>query len=172
MFESNDTYVEEAVKSAETKKQSTVKNCFLALTIILLAATAIMPNLIFTILLIVSAIFTILKFSEKNVEYEYIYTNGSLDVAKIINNSKRKKVVSVESADVMMIAELGTNEALKYDNANMKFFDCSAHNEEKTDYILVGHSQEKDFDFKMLFTPGEKLMNAMKRYNKQKIYEK
>ena len=107
----------------------------------------------------------------KNIEFEYDYTNGSLEIAKIINNEKRKKIVSVESAEIRQIAAIGTNESLKYDNVKMKIYDCSAHDENVKDYILVAHNEEKNYDFKVLFSPSEKLINAMKKYNKRDIYE-
>ena len=106
----------------------------------------------------------------RNIEYEYDYTNGSLEIAKIIDNSKRKKIVNVESAEVKLVAEIGTNESLRFDHVKLKTFDCSAHDSEMKDYILVAHNEAKGYDFKVLFTPSDKLLTAMERYNKRDIY--
>ena len=174
MFESNDTFVEDAVKVRETPASKQRKLGLVAVLACLLGTTVSTTGiiqLVLAILLIVDAIMVIREFVyNKNVEYEYDYTNGSLEIAKIINNEKRKKIVTIESAEIKMVAEVGTNESLKYDHVQLKTYDCSAHNEEQKDYILVAHSEAKGNDFKVLFTPSDKLLTAMEKYNKRDIY--
>ena len=174
MFETNDTFVEEAVKVIETAQYKTKKTAAALVTFVLLVGTVGFSRgiltIIMAILLIIMGIFTIILYTNKNIEYEYDYTNGSLEIAKIINNEKRKKVVNIESNEVKMVAAVGTNESLKYDHVQLKTYDCSAHDSELKDYILVAHSEAKGNDFKVIFNPSEKLLSAMKRYNKQDIY--
>ncbi len=174
MFETNDTFVEEAVKVIETAQYKTKKTAAALITFVLLVGTVGFSRgiltIIMAILLIIMGIFTIILYTNKNIEYEYDYTNGSLEIAKIINNEKRKKVVNIESNEVKMVAAVGTNESLKYDHVQLKTYDCSAHDSEQKDYILVAHSEAKGNDFKVIFNPSEKLLSAMKRYNKQDIY--
>ena len=174
MFETNDTFVEEAVKVIETAQDKTKKTGAAVVTFLLLVATVTYSRgiltIIMAILLIIMAIFTIILYTNKNIEYEYDYTNGSLEIAKIINNEKRKKVVNIESNEVKMVAAVGTNESLKYDHVQLKTYDCSAHDSEQKDYILVAHSEAKGNDFKVILIPTDKLLNAMERYNKREIY--
>ncbi len=173
MFESNDTFVEEAVKSIETPAEKTKKMIFIAGTIIFFLATLVFSGvfkLISAVLLIIFAIFTFIILGSKNIEFEYDYTNGSLEIAKIINNEKRKKIVSIESNEVKLVAAVGTNESLKYDHVELKTYDCSAHDDTVKNYILVAHSEEKGNDFKVIFSPSDKLISAMERYNKRDIY--
>lgn len=55
----------------------------------------------FSFLLIAGALFGAFKLSCRfNVEYEYIVTNGTMDIDKIINKSSRKRVLSFELATV------------------------------------------------------------------------
>ncbi|MCR5580339.1 MAG: DUF6106 family protein [Pseudobutyrivibrio sp.] len=171
MFESNDTFVEDAVKSIETGEDKAKRLGCIAICIILLCCVVMgVYTIISAVLLIIFGILTIIILGNKNIEYEYDYTNGSLEIAKIIDNAKRKSVVSIESSEVKLVAALGTNESLKYDHVKLKTYDCSAHNSELKDYILVAHNEAKGYDFKVIFTPSEKLLNAMKKYNKQDIY--
>ncbi|SDB45563.1 hypothetical protein SAMN02910298_02289 [Pseudobutyrivibrio sp. YE44] len=174
MFESNDTFVEDSVKVVETAQDKTRKLGLMAMCLVSLGGFTVMNNhlkYIFLIVFIVMMIIDlILIVNNKNVEYEYDYTNGSLSIAKIIDNSKRKELLTVESAQLKMVAAMGTNESLKYDHVKLKTYDCSAHNEELKDYILVAHNEEKGYDFKVLFTPSDKLLTAMERYNKRDIY--
>ena len=96
MFETNDTFIEEAVKVIETAQDKTKKTGATIATCLLLLGTVTFSRgiltLIMAILLIIIAIYTIILYTNKNIEYEYDYTNGSLEIAKIINNEKRKKV--------------------------------------------------------------------------------
>ena len=173
MFETNDTFIEEAVKSKETSSEKTKKIACITATIIFLLGTLLtwgVFKIISVVLFMIFAILTYIILGNKNIEYEYDYTNGSLEIAKIINNEKRKKVVTVESSELKMVAAVGTNESLKFDHVQLKIYDCSAHNDEVKDYILVAHSEAKGNDFKVIFNPSEELLNAMKRYNKRDIY--
>ncbi|QFJ54114.1 DUF6106 family protein [Pseudobutyrivibrio xylanivorans] len=174
MFESNDTFVEEAVKVIETAQERNRKLGLMAMCLVSLGSFTVMNNhlkyifLIAFIVLMLIDLFLIVN--NKNVEYEYDYTNGSLSIAKIIDNSKRKELLTVESAQLKMVAAVGTNESLKYDHVKLKTYDCSAHDEEIKDYILVAHNEEKGYDFKVVFSPSDKLLDAMSRYNKRDIY--
>ncbi|SHJ19171.1 DUF6106 family protein [Pseudobutyrivibrio xylanivorans] len=174
MFESNDTFVEDSVKVLETAQDKQRKLGLMAMCLVSLGGFTVMDNhlkyifLIAFIVMIVIDLFLIVN--NKNVEYEYDYTNGSLEIAKIIDNSKRKKVVTIESSEIKMVAAMGTNESLRFDHVQLKTYDCSAHNEELKDYILVAHSEAKGNDFKVLFTPSDKLLTAMEKYNKRDIY--
>ena len=174
MFETNDTFVEEAVKVKESSQEKSKKLASIAITIILLYSTISLARgiliIISAILLIAFGIYTIILYTNKNIEYEYDYTNGSLEIAKIIDNSRRKKVVAVESSEIRLVAAIGTNESLKFDHVKLKTYDCSAHDEEQKDYILVAHSEAKGNDFKVIFNPSEKLLSAMEKYNKRDIY--
>ena len=174
MFESNDTFGEDAVKVRENASSKQRKAALVAVLVILLATTVStvgILQLVLAILLIVDSIMVLREFVyNKNVEYEYDYTNGSLEIAKIINNEKRKKIVTIESAEIKLVAAMGTNESLKFDHVQLKTYDCSAHDEEQKDYILVAHSEAKGNDFKVLFTPSDKLLTAMEKYNKRDIY--
>lgn len=50
----------------------------------------------------------ILIFSKKNLEYEYIITNGDMDVAAIYNKSTRKKKLSFVLSEINMIVPTGS----------------------------------------------------------------
>lgn len=168
MFESNDTFVEQVVKARSTAKDNLPRYIFIALSIVSLLLSVVIPFLsaIFVFFIVMTYVFW-----ANNHEYEYDYTNGSLVIAKITNNSKRKVIASVESSEVKMVAAVGTNEALRYDHLNLKTVDCSAHDEKVKNYVLVAHDDKKNCDYKIVFNPNEKLLNAMKRYNRHEIFE-
>ena len=55
----------------------------------------------FSLLLAAGALFGAYKLCTRfNLEYEYIVTNGTMDIDKIINKSSRKRILSFELATV------------------------------------------------------------------------
>ena len=91
MFESNDTFVEDAVKSKETSEDKIKKAASIVAAVVFLGATVVTAGIVqiaSIVLLIVNAVIAFILIGNKNIEYEYDYTNGSLEIAKIINNSK------------------------------------------------------------------------------------
>lgn len=169
MFESNDTFVEQVVKSKATAMDKMPRTILLVATILLFLASIVVAPSLFIVAVILGVL--TYMFWPVNFEYEYDYTNGSLVIARITNNSKRKVIASVESAEVRLIAAEGTNESLRYDHVQLKTIDASAHVEDMKNFVLVAHDDKKNADYKIVFNPNEKLLNAMKRYNKREIFE-
>ena len=58
------------------------------------------PSVLLTILSIVAAAFLFFAKDNFRVEYEYIFTNGSLDFAKVLSGAKRKELGSMTVANV------------------------------------------------------------------------
>ncbi|MGI6188396.1 MAG: hypothetical protein GX041_08125 [Clostridiales bacterium] len=44
--------------------------------------------------------------NNQRIEYDYTFTNGILDIAKIINNSKRKKLLSLDVKEFEVVAPI------------------------------------------------------------------
>ena len=60
-------------------------------------------------------------------EYEYLFTNGDLEISKIVNKSTRRSLIEVSDTDIQSIkkfysdAEKGLNESFKiYDSKKPK----------------------------------------------------
>lgn len=95
-----DTYKEQMVKKAANSTDQIKKNALIILGIslagIILAFSLMLPSLImigiFAAIGIFYGVFYLLK--DFNIEYEYLYTNGDIDIDKIIGQRKRKRLVS------------------------------------------------------------------------------
>ena len=53
------------------------------------------PSLVFSLVLIGLAVLLFLKKDTLRVEYEYTFTNGTLDISQVLNNSKRKYLAEI-----------------------------------------------------------------------------
>lgn len=96
-----DTFFEQIVKVKKTPKEraAVVGIVVLALAIIVLAFLFVYPP--FSLLLAAGAAFGAYKLiSFTSIEYEYIFTNGDLDIDKIVAKASRKRMVSVKCANI------------------------------------------------------------------------
>lgn len=174
MTDSGKVFIEEFVKGKETVGHKALRiGAIIGIPVTAVFAIIGIFTIIAVILCIACIIITFIMSGSGNIEYEYSYTtgNGSLDIAKIINDNKRKAIISVDPTDIRQVAAEGTNEYLKYDHVELKEFDCSAQGDEHKKYVLIGHDNKKGEDYKIFFNPSEELIEAMKKYNKREIFD-
>ena len=109
------------------------------------------------------------QYSER--EYEVSYTNGTLDIDVIYSKSKRKSVVSVESEDIVVMAKSKTEPVQPYIGAKMKTYDCISHMEGVTYYCLIYRNKDTKEEEKVLFEPGDEILDELWRHAPQKIHK-
>ena len=104
-----------------------------------------------------------------SIEYEYIFTNGQLDIDKILGKTRRKSVVSllcknIERATwradkIRIICGSISTEREIIDT----IFDPARRGKYYIDYTQGGKK------YRLLFQPPEKILENMKRYNPRNI---
>lgn len=100
------------------------------------------------------------KIRELNREYEYSYTNGSLDIDVIKNRSKRKKVFEGMVSEFEIMAHIDDKEHLTmYDKLPVS--DFSSGEILGNTYVFVTTYKGKRKRF--LFEPREDILMAMRR---------
>ena len=105
-----------------------------------------------------------------NLEYEYTFTNGMMDVDKIINMRSRKSMVEVNIRKIEIAGKKDNPAFGKYmaDRNVKKVYACSRKDAEDLGFIVF---QDKDSKNKMLlFNPNEELQEAIRRFNPQKVF--
>lgn len=108
--------------------------------------------------------------TNNSIEFEYIFTNGELDVDKISGKRKRKRYVtiSVSKFDVCEKAEGERFQNYQKDpNIKVKF-DASKGAGTENRYYAVFTNKEGN-RMLMLFSPASGLLEDMKRYNPMRI---
>ena len=122
----SDLYSELLVKKKQTGKDLVVKYGLIALTVILVIG-GVIPNgllLVPAIALGVACYFVIPK---TDLEYEYLFVNGELDIDMIMSKSKRKRVKSLQLAEADLVAPLNSHRMDYYNgNQKMKIMDFSS----------------------------------------------
>ncbi len=103
-----------------------------------------------------------------NLEYEYSFTNGVLDVDKIINLRKRKKLAEIyaKNIEAMASGKTADYQRLLADRGVRKIY-ASTMEAEDLYYILFF----KDGVMTMLiFNPNQEIRESFFRYNPKKVH--
>lgn len=103
-----------------------------------------------------------------NLEYEYAFTNGDLDVDKIINIRSRKRLADINAREIEYMAMISDSSYRQYeqDATIKKIYACADKKSPDTFFVVYFDNNEK----KMLyFSPNEKIQAGFKRYNPQKV---
>ena len=115
----------------------------------------------FSLLLAAGALFGAYKLSVRfNVEYEYIVTNGTMDIDKIINKSSRKRILSFELATVSRIEKFNPAQ-LSGVNAKELFITCNQ--DDPRAYLMVSATEGKGTSY-LVFAPDERVRSAIVKF--------
>ncbi len=161
-----DTFFEQIVSIHKTKKTFvalfSIWTVVVLVSAFLIMAMTYLPRFATVFLLIIFGLFwggyklTALL----SIEYEYILTNGDIDVDKIIARSNRKRILTISCADVERVGPY--RPGVKPDgNFNKTFLFCN-ETDENAYYFVVRH---KNMGMVlMIFAPDERMQGAIAKY--------
>lgn len=100
-------------------------------------------------------------FTSQNVEYEYIFVNGEMDIDKIIARRKRKRLVTVKarSFESFGIYKAGEHANVQYAN---RIYACGDLRDPGNFYAVMNHP--KLGRTLLVFSPNDRILNALKTY--------
>lgn len=104
-----------------------------------------------------------------NVEYEYCFTNGALDVDKIIAARKRKRLTELNARDIEIMATI-KNPAFKdyMKNRGIKKIDaCSSLKDDGVCFVIYNKDNKR---YMLLFNPNDTIKDGFRRLNPQKVF--
>ncbi len=101
-----------------------------------------------------------------NVEYEYVFLDGSLTITKILGQNIRKKILSCEVKDFDHISSLNNHTLQSYEQKNFTQVDCGSGREENHYYAFVSEADKKIY----FIEPDQDLMEKIKYYNPRNTY--
>lgn len=119
------------------------------------------------IAMIVASYFVI---QNTKVDFDYTYTNGELEITKIKRKTKRQELISCEMKDIVVVAPSKTEPVQPYIGRRMKTYDCLSHDPQVSYYTMIIRDPEMGSEMKILFEPGEDLLEAMQRISPDKIH--
>lgn len=113
------------------------------------------------VIIIALVIFGTIKFTGLlNIEYEYILTNGVIDIDRITNKSSRKRLMSFEVSHVTRLEKYNPSFLENIDKKRLVFA-CPPKSEDA--YFMVCEKEGKKSEY-LVFTPDEKMKKAMVKF--------
>jgi len=105
-----------------------------------------------------------------HIEYDYSYTNGEIDIVKVINGSRRKKLITFEQDDIEIMASPENEELKRYLNGQIKKIDCVSHEKDRKNYAMVVKKSENQGKVMIFWEPGDEIAEMLKRFESSKVY--
>lgn len=160
-----DTFYEQIVSIKKSRKKivTFVAIWLLALLLCAVVVLMLMSSILggISILLIAGILYGAFKLSGKlNIEYEYIITNGTFDIDKIINKSARKRIASFELSITNRLEKF--NEGL-LNNVDQKDVVYACNTDSENAYLLVYQKEGKKAVY-VVFEPNEKIKTAVVKF--------
>jgi len=159
----NEFYTEHLIKQKPTAKTMAMKALYIVLCVLAVLAMFVIP---FGYIITVIVIFVVATFFKRlNLEFEYLFINGDLDIDKIMGQERRKRVFSTNVKEIEIMAPISYAELKPYEN--LKKLDCSSATDNKNVFGLVAsYKGEKLF---VIFEPNETIINGMKYLAPRKV---
>lgn len=160
----NDFYTEQLVKQQPTGATK-LKKTGLIIAIII----GVMVMLVYPILVIIPAALiwvAVILFQRMDLEFEYLYFNGDLDIDKIMGKQARKKAFSTNIKDVDVVAPTGSVELQQYRNLKTLNFASNIPNA-RTYELVASHKGQK---VRVIFEPNEQILKGMQLLAPRKVF--
>lgn len=162
----SESYVELLVKKKKTPKDSILKGLMIAGIVILVLIGLVIPLVL--IAAIALGVLAYFKMPGLDLEFEYLYVNGELDIDKIMSKVKRKRVGSFDISKAEMIAPVKSHELDYYrQSKDLKVVDCSSGEDHANVYGMV-IKDEKGMKL-VLFEPNQEILDDMRRIAPRKV---
>lgn len=109
--------------------------------------------------IVVGVVFLLRRY---NIEYEYVFTNGDLDIDKIINKSKRKNAMSISVRSFETMVPVANKDYEREVSHFTKLYDFSSGTVKDNTYAVIFDKDKERV--KMIFEPDEHMFKAIRSY--------
>ena len=150
----SDFYTEQLVKKQSGAKEMAIRAGLIVLTVIAVFIVLMFPLGI--ILPILAVVLDVFMFRRLNVEYEYLFVNGDLDVDKIMSRAKRKRMFSMNVSEMELLAPSDAPELRQYQNAKTLDFSSGTGQAKLCTLVVADHGELK----KVVFEPNETIIEG------------
>lgn len=167
----SDLYLEELVKRRRTGKDQVLRYALMGLTAVLIVLALLSWNLIIIAAGIAICVADIFIFPRFQTEWEYQYVNGELDVDRILNKAKRKRIASYDVAKAELIAPAASHRFDYYNNnQKLKVCDYSSCDPEREKLVYAMLIPEEAGLTKVLFEPSEQMIKDIRIKAPRKVF--
>jgi hypothetical protein len=166
----DDVFMEKIVARKKTGVDMLIIAGVLLVSFAAIIAVPIIPYInsmwLLAIALIGFAAFNLIR--SRNIEFEYIVTNGDLDIDKIIAQRKRKRVFSGSCKNFDIVAKV-KSEYFNQDVQSIKtrIDAASSINSEDAYFFTLNYKTQRTL---VIFEPNERMLKSFKTFIPRKIF--
>lgn len=158
-----DVFVEQLVKKPADGKTLALK-VLIAFGVILVSLFCLylmLIGIVIALLLILAAIYGgFYLISGLNAEYEYIVTNGEIDIDKIIAKRKRKRLITAKPSKFEAFGKLADAEAV----SGITVVEANGITDEEAEDYYIDFTHDSFGKVRLIFTPTERTLEAVKPF--------
>lgn len=164
----DNVYLEQMVKREGTAMDWLKRIGMIVAGLLLSGVALVILGSFFAIVFVVVVWMIWILWRRLDKEYEYIYTDGHLDIDCVYHRSTRRSMVSIDCREFEIVApaEAAEHQRLfekKYD----KVLDAGRGGVRENTYIAICNRDGNTL--KMYFEPNERILEAMKKYIPRKM---
>lgn len=160
----SDFYTEQLVKRKSPSSTVLLKVLLIMITVFSVLLIFVIP---FAILILIGLVCVdVFVFRSMDVEYEYLFVNGNLDVDKILSKSRRKQVLSMDMNELELLAPEGAPELRQYQGLKAINLSSMTGNAKLYEMIIVQKGTKK----KVVFEPNSTILDGMKLLAPRKVF--
>ena len=101
------------------------------------------------------------------IEYEYSFTNGVVDVAQVINNRRRKELISFKTKEVEMVASIDDPKLRNFEQRpNIKKIKAVLNADSEIFYAVF---RKNEIQYLLYFEPSREFLKLMRMYNERNV---
>lgn len=106
-----------------------------------------------------------------NIEYEYIVTNGEMDIDKITHRRKRKRIITVHAKTFDIVAPVGDPQFRGEENSNVtRVIDVAREpNSERAYFALFSKDGQR---IKLIFEPTDRMLDAFRTFVPRNVHKR
>lgn len=155
-----DVFKEQIVKKEPNIHDTLKKAGVIAATLILAVVAFSIPSInAFAPIIVVAVAFgAYYLFSFLNLEYEYTFTNGTLDIDVIYNKSRRKRIFTGDVKDFELMTHVDNKDRLQDYKSATTTLNCSSGVTKPNTYAFL--TNYKDKKVKIVIEPNEMMSKA------------
>ena len=163
-----DLYSEYLVKKKPTARDAVIKYGMIVLTVLAVAA-GLFVNPVLLVLAVIFGAVSYFVIPKTDLEYEYLFVNGELDVDMVMAKTKRKKVNTFDLKEADLIAPVGSHRMDYYNgNSKLKTLDYSSGDESHKRFAVI--MRVGTDTCKIIIEPDEQMAQAIKNSAPSKVF--
>ena len=164
-----DIFIEKIVARKKTGTDLLINGAIILATIILIPVIFNIPVVGSMGILVVAAMVygAYYLITSKNLEYEYVVTNGDIDIDKIVSQRKRKRIFSTSCKEFDILARVKSSHYGRHvQDIKNKITAVSSMDSESAYFATLSYKGEKTVVF---FEPDERMLNNFRTFISRKI---